>query len=104
MKLTARQKADILRRHQQALNRGETELWKVYGRYSDKKRYSFEEIRAEMVEISGYNLAIIASNGWKYSCGYYYNTINEETGEIDSERFVYHTASGWCDFEVQRYV
>lgn len=104
MKLSANEKASILRRHQQALNRGETELWKVYGRYSDAKRYSFEEIRAEMVERSGYDLAIIGHNCDKYSCGYYYNTINEETGEIDSERFVYHTASGWCDFEVQRYV
>ena len=104
MKLTVQQKADILRRHQQALNRGERELWNVYGSCSQEKKRTFEAIRCEMVERSGYNLAIIASNGWKYSCGYYYNTINEETGEIDSERFVYHTASGWCDFEVQKYV
>ena len=104
MKLTARQKADILRRHQQALNRGETELRSVYGKYSQAKERTFEAIRAEKVERNGYDLAIIGHNCDKYSCGYYYNTINEETGEIDSERFVYHTASGWCDFEVQRYV
>ena len=104
MKLTARQKVDILRRHQQALNRGENELWKVYERYSDAKRYSFEDIQQERIEIGGYNMAIISHNCNFYTCGYYYNTINEETGEIDSERFVYHTASGWCDFEVQKYV
>lgn len=104
MKLTEKQKADILRRHQQALNRGENELWKVYGRYSDEKRYSFEDIQQERIERGGFNMAIIAHNCFQYSCGYYYYITDEETGEIESERFVYHTASGWCDFEVQRYV
>ena len=103
-KLSLTRQAAILYAHQQALNRGDRSLRDVYGTYSEAKSYSFEEIRQDMCELGGRDLAIISHNSSFYTCGFYYDTVDEETGEITSTRFYYFAPSFSESFEVQSYV
>ena len=100
MKLSEKQKVSILYYHDRAISRGDFELHDVYGRYSDAKEYSFRAIKEEMRNLCGYSLAIISHNGFMYTCGFYYDTLNEETGEVETTRFRYYTRNGFSDFLV----
>lgn len=102
--LTLKRQADILYNHQQAINRGDRMLYNVYKSYSDRKASSFEAIRQKMYELDGRELAIISHNCDMYTCGFYYDTVDEETGEITSTRFYYFAPSFSESFEVQSYV
>ena len=102
--LTLKRQAGILYNHQQAINRGDRTLDNVYNSYSWRKASSFEEIRQKMRELDGRELAIISHNSEVYTCGFYYDTVDEETGELTSTRFYYFAPSFSESFEVQRYV
>lgn len=103
-KLSLTRQAAILYAHQQALNRGDRSLYAVYDTYSNSKAYSFEAIRQKMCELDGRELAIISHNTFVYTCGFYYDIVDEETGEITSTRFYYFAPSFSESFEVQSYV
>lgn len=49
-----------------------SELYHVYGSFSNKKQESFDRIKDEMEENNGKNLYILSHNGYSYTCAYIY--------------------------------
>lgn len=102
----AERQAGILADHQRALYRGDTMLWRVYGSYSRDKALAFDKCRYIMFKLNGYDGAIVSHNGWRFSYGFYYDTVDEETGELLTQRFMLITDAygSFYDFLVKEYV
>ena len=102
----AEKQASILAQHQRAVNRGDIALWRVYGSYSRDKALAFDKCRDIMHKLNGYDGAIVSHSGWRFSYGFYYDTIDEETGELLTQRFMLITDAygSFHDFLVKEYV
>lgn len=101
--------ASIMADHQKAWNAGQTCLWNVYGTFSAKKEAAFDRCRQIRYKMHGYQGAIVRHSGWRFSYGFYYDVIDEETGEVKEQRFCYITYAGefssdYDTWTVQKYV
>lgn len=105
----AERQAAILADHSRAAFRGDKYLYRVYGSYSQEKQEAFDRCREIQYRFDGYDGAIVRHSGWRFSYGFYYDTVSDETGEVLSKRFCYITYAGKIstDFEtweVESYV
>lgn len=68
--------------HKRALENGETSLYKVYGRYSYAKERAEEYCRNAYAALDGKDFAIISHNSFMFTAGFYFEKVDEETGEV----------------------
>ena len=65
-----------------------TALEQCYGRFSEAKRYAFENCRnlhamLDCADLWRYEYRIISHNGFNFTYGGYYHKVNEETGVVE---------------------
>lgn len=73
-------------------NSGRTDLQHFYGRYSYAKEKAMEYCKDLMFELDGYGGAIINHNTFIFTYGFYYDKVDDETGEV-YQNFCYITPS-----------
>ena len=85
-KISRKRQQEIMADHIKAWNNGDTELWRVYGRYSYNKERAFERCWNLCCRLDGEKFAIISHNGFIFTVGFYFT--DEETGVL---KFFYIT-------------
>lgn len=63
-----------------------TELYHVYGTYSQAKQNAFEYCRRQCYERNGYDLRIVSSNTWMFTVGFLF-----EDTDTGATKFMYIT-------------
>lgn len=87
-----KRREDLEYLHDRMYRSGQTQLYMVYGRYSDAKESAFDYCKELQYALNGFQGAIITHNSFIFTFGFYYNTVDEETGELH-ENFCYITPS-----------
>lgn len=76
----------------------------VYGCYSEAKASAYNWCRSKCDSKNGYYFRIISHNGFQFTVGYLYNTVDEETAEITATMMVIHTAWSTQEYDVTDYI
>ena len=76
----------------------------VYDRYSEAKKNAYEWCREQCELKHGYQFRIISHNGFQFTVGYLYDTVDEETAEVIATTLVIHTAHGTQEYDATNYI
>lgn len=77
------------------------ELRDVFASYSKEKHDAYEAIKARMARVDGSHLRIIGSNRHMFTCGWLFDIIDPETGEVLHMVMVIERKSGTTYYDIQ---
>lgn len=86
------------------MNSNDEKLSDVYKSWCQANQDGYDYCKKRCYDRQGYNFKIIAANSYNFTVGYFYDKVDEETGEVIATMMVIHTAWGEQEYDITDYI
>ena len=86
------------------LNSNDEKLSDVYKSWYQTNQDGYDYCKNRCKERQGYNFKIIGSNPFNFTVGYFYDKVDEETGEVVATMMAIHTAWNEYEYDITDYI